>query len=324
MKAIGGYFELERVDGQEYYPHLLKLNTGRNCLEYLIRAGDFKKIYLPKFSCKVLLEPIKKLSVEYEYYSIDQNLNPVLTKLPKVDEVLLYINYFGIKDDAVKELSLQIENLIVDNSQAFFSDGISGLGTFYSARKFFGVPDGAYLLSQLVLEEELKRDYSWDRMSHLLKRLELGAESGYSDFQENSLKLSEQPILQMSELSKFLLSHIDYSKVKQKREENFRYLHQKLSDVNQFDFSDLLVNGPMVYPLYVENEDLRKELIHNKIFVASYWPNVLEECPANSLDYKLAKYILPLPVDQRYSLEDMERICNVLLPVLEKNHQLKS
>ncbi|MFA9370787.1 MAG: hypothetical protein ACERIH_03680 [Labilibaculum antarcticum] len=324
MKAIGGYFELERVDGQEYYPHLLKLNTGRNCLEYLIRTGNFKKIYLPKFSCKVLLEPIKKLNVEYEYYSIDQNLNPVLNKLPKMDEVLLYINYFGVKDVAVRELSHQIENLIIDNSQAFFSDSISPLGTFYSARKFFGVPDGSYLLSSLNLKAELKKDFSWDRMGHLLKRLELGAESGYSDFKDNSVKLSNQPILHMSELTQLLLGKIDYSKAKQRREENFQYLHQQFSEVNQLDLSDLDVKGPMVYPLYLENEDLRKELIQNKIFIASYWPNVLEECPANSLDYKLAKYILPLPVDQRYSLEDMERICTVLLPVLEKNHQLKS
>ncbi|PKQ67955.1 hypothetical protein [Labilibaculum manganireducens] len=316
MKAIGGYFELEVVGGPGYYPDLLHLNTGRNCLEYLLRAGNFKKIYLPRFSCKVLLEPIKKLNIEFEYYRVDQNLNPVLDFSPKKDEVVLYINYFGIKDAVLEQLSHQIENLIVDNSQAFFSDKTSALGTFYSARKFFGVPDGAYLSSNLVLEEELKMDYSWDRMSHLLKRLELGAESGYSDFQENSLKLSEQPILQMSELSKSLLSHIDYSEVKQIREENFRYLHQQLSGVNQFDFSDLLVNGPMVYPLYVENENVRKELLQNKIFTACYWPNVLEECPADSLDYKLAKYILPLPVDQRYNREDMERICKVLLAVL--------
>lgn len=324
MKTIGGYFELERGHGQEYYPHLLKLNTGRNCLEYLIRAVNFKKIYLPKFSCKVLLEPIKKLNIEYEYYSIDQNLNPVLSKHPKGDEVLLYINYFGLKDVSVRELNLKIQNLIVDNSQAFFSDSVSLLGTFYSARKFFGVPDGAYLLSSLNVKEELKRDFSWDRMRHLLKRFELGAESGYSDFRDNSLKLSNQPILQMSELTQSLLSQIDYSNAKQRREENFRYLHQQLSDMNQFEFSDSDVNGPMVYPLYVENENLRKQLIQNKIFIASYWPNVLEECPTNSLDYKLAKYILALPVDQRYSIEDMERICNVLLPVLEKNHQIKS
>ena len=58
------------------------------------------------------------------------------------------------------------------------------------------------------------------------------------------------------------------------------------------------------------------ELLQNKIFTACYWPNVLEECPADSLDYKLAKYILPLPVEQRYNSEDMERICNVLLAVL--------
>ncbi|MDM8159925.1 hypothetical protein QUH73_08875 [Labilibaculum sp. K2S] len=131
MKAIGGYFELEELGGPGYYPDFLHLNTGRNCLEYLLRVGNFKKIYLPKFSCKVLLEPIKKLNAEPEFHSIDQNLNPVLDFSPIKDEVALYINYFGIKDAVLEPLSHQIENLIVDNSQAFFSDKTSALGTFW-------------------------------------------------------------------------------------------------------------------------------------------------------------------------------------------------
>lgn len=310
MKAIGGYFELERVGGEEYYPDLLKLNTGRNCLEYLLKAGKFRKIYLPKFSCKVLLEPIQKLNLELEYYSVDHNLDPVLTKIPGADEVLLYINYFGIKDARVEQLNLKIENLIVDNSQAFYSFKTSALGTFYSARKFFGVSDGAYLSTNLILNEELKMDFSCNRFGHLLKRFELGAESGYQDFQENSLKLSNQPILQMSELTKSLLSQINYPEAKRIREENFEYLHHQLSQENQLNI--LNVNGPMVYPFYAEDEVLRKELIKNKIFVATYWPNVLQDCPADSLEYNLAKYILPIPIDQRYNQKDMERICNVL------------
>ncbi|PKQ63113.1 hypothetical protein BZG02_10125 [Labilibaculum filiforme] len=321
MKAIGGYFDLEVGEERAYYNDLLQLNTGRNCLEYLLRAGNFKKLYLPKYSCEVLLEPLKKLNIEWEYYSIDKNLNPILNFSPKNNEFVLYINYFGIKDAVIEQLSGELKNLIVDNSQAFFSDKIGDLGTFYSARKFFGVADGAYLRTNLRYDKELEKDFSWNRMTHLLKRLELGAENAYSDFQKNSAKLSMQAILQMSDLTKSLLGQIDYAKVKQIREENFHYLHQQLSSANQFDFSDLLVNGPMVYPFYVENENLRKQLIKNKIFVACYWPNVLETCSVHSLDYKLAKYILPLPVDQRYNKTDMDMICKVLLAELEKNNK---
>jgi len=65
---------LELSSEKEYYPDLLNLNTGRNCLEYLIRTGKFKKIYLPFYSSKVLLEPMEKLDVEYE---LTENLLPL-------------------------------------------------------------------------------------------------------------------------------------------------------------------------------------------------------------------------------------------------------
>ena len=38
MKEIGGYFGLAQFSGCEYYPELLKLNTARNALVYLIDA----------------------------------------------------------------------------------------------------------------------------------------------------------------------------------------------------------------------------------------------------------------------------------------------
>lgn len=50
---------------------------------------------------------------------------------------------------------------------------------------------------------------------------------------------------------------------------------------------------------------IRKELAKDKIYIPTLWPNVLEECPENSLEYEYAMNILPLPVDQRYGLEEM-------------------
>ena len=37
MKEIGGYFEFEQLVDNEYYKDLLKLNTGRNALVYLMK-----------------------------------------------------------------------------------------------------------------------------------------------------------------------------------------------------------------------------------------------------------------------------------------------
>lgn len=43
-----------------------------------------------------------------------------------------------------------------------------------------------------------------------------------------------------------------------------------------------------------------------------YWPNVLEWCDENDIEYKLMKNVLPLPCDQRYGEEDMNKIYELI------------
>ena len=64
MNPIGGYFELELIRGEEFHANAVKLNTGRNSLEYILRVKEYETIYIPHFICDSLLEPIRKLSVK--------------------------------------------------------------------------------------------------------------------------------------------------------------------------------------------------------------------------------------------------------------------
>ncbi|MCH5327067.1 MAG: hypothetical protein J1E29_07690, partial [Duncaniella sp.] len=82
--------------------------------------------------------------------------------------------------------------------------------------------------------------------------------------------------------------------------------------VNQLNISLSQRDIPMIYPFLTERDALRKHLIDSKIFVAKYWPNVLEWVDKNSIEYYLANNILPLPIDQRYDDEDMNRILDIL------------
>ena len=68
----------------------------------------------------------------------------------------------------------------------------------------------------------------------------------------------------------------------------------------------------MVYPFMTDDKSLRGRLLENKVFVARYWPNVLEWCKEEALEYKLVTQIIPLPIDQRYVKEDMQRILNII------------
>jgi hypothetical protein len=306
MKEIGGYFELELRKGNEYHADAIALNTGRNALELILITKKYTKVYIPYFTCDVILEPFVKHQIAYEFYSINEAFEPVIDYAKiKQNEGFLYTNYFGLKDEFIKKLATYCSNLIIDNSQSFFSKPINGVPTFYSCRKFFGVPDGAYVYLNGVSFEKLKTDHSESRFDHLLKRIDFNANKGYINFIENENSLAGQPILQMSNLTKSLLKNIDYETIKENRKVNFYFLQSYLSSKNmlQFEIDDYTV--PFTYPFFLGQSNLKQKLIENKVYLPTFWPNVFEWCSKTTIEYKYSKYILHLPIDQRYSLNDM-------------------
>lgn len=102
MKEIGGYFELELPEKRDRFLHSdgCLVNSGRHALEYILRSlGDIvKKVWLPYYTCDVVLQPLNRLGIGYSFYHI--NLNFELTSYPKLDdgEYIIVNNYFGIKD----------------------------------------------------------------------------------------------------------------------------------------------------------------------------------------------------------------------------------
>ena len=312
--SIGGYFELELSRGEEYHSDAIRLNTGRNAFEYILRAKKYNKVYLPYYTCDVMLEPITKLNLDYEFYFIDSNFVPIFNySNVQENEVFVYNNYFGICDEQTREVAAHCKNLIIDNSQAFYSKPIKCVDTFYSPRKFFGLPDGAYLYTDTLLDYNLERDISYKRCEHLLGRIDSGAETHFHTYKENSKDLSNQPIMEMSNLTKRLLASIDYNTIAQKRRQNFDFLHNKLGDRNILKFIISATEVPMVYPLFVDNGPLLKQkLIENKMFVATYWPNVFEWAELNSFENELAKNLIAIPVDQRYSIDVLSRLLDII------------
>lgn len=323
MQAIGGYFELADYEHGEGFPHQdgILLNTGRNALEYILRYIDeIKSVYLPYYTCEVVLEPLKKLHIPYFFYHINVKFEMVEDIQPKEGEYIIANNYFGIKDAYIQELADKYgEHLIVDSAQALFFMPIPGVKMFYSTRKFVGVADGgvAYGVDNkpFLLYGE---DDSSLHDSHLRIRKEQGAEAGFRDFQQNEVKLDNQPIRLMCRNTRDILWHVDYDKVIVRRRANFAYLHEALKDKNFLQLPDLNSSiCPMVYPFIAKSgKNLRKELIDNKVFVAKYWPNV-QKLASYELEYEFATKIVPLPCDQRYGEKEMNFILNVINSILK-------
>lgn len=313
MKAIGGYFSIELSLCEEYHADAIRLNTGRNCLEYIVRARGYNKVYVPYYTCEAVMEPINKLGISYEYYNIDVCFEIRDRFTLKANEALLYTNYFGLKQRYVEQLADYFgSRLIVDNTQAFYAKPIQGIDTFYTCRKFFGVADGAYLYTDKLLDDEFEQDESYDRMAHLLKRIDLSAEHGFADFRKVDDGLDNQPIRKMSKLTQRIMQSIDYEAVAKKRRENYLILYEVLGKENNLSLP--LDEGvvPMVYPFLASVKGLREKLIENKVFVARYWPNVLEWTTKDDIEFFLAYQMQPLPIDQRYGERDMKYIIDII------------
>lgn len=298
--------------GDEFYPTLIKLNTARNALEYILKVNNYSCIYIPYFTCEVMLEPIKRLGVSYYFYTIDKNLDPIIDFKIEPTECFLYTNYFGIKQATIQKLSREVDCLIIDNSQAFFSQPLPGVDTFYSCRKFFGVSDGSYLQSKVLSNLKFEKDVSFNRMSHLLKSIDMGIENGYENFVANNDDLSNNPIRRMSSITERILKTVDYDSCRRIRNRNFKILHEALSSKNKLAIDMAEIDGPMSYPLLVDKETVKKNLINKRVFVPVYWPNVFRWTTDRMFENYLAANLVALPIDQRYNEEDMGRVINYL------------
>jgi hypothetical protein len=253
-------------------------------------------------------EAIKSEQREVKFYEIGRDFLPV-TEFPE-EAFILVNNYFGVCHANIRLLTKKYKNLLIDNAQGFYDEPI-GLASIYSPRKFFGLPDGGILICKKRLETDFEKDISYERMSHLLKRHDLDASAGYSDFKANDDGLSNQPIRKMSNLTHALMGNINYDAVKQKRKEKFDYLRSKLDDVNEIKLSSN-IECPMLYPLLIENNDLKKRLIESKVYIATYWAGVRKVAPHDSYSRYLTDNLIPLPIDQRYGIKDMEKIIDIL------------
>lgn len=308
-KPIGGYFELELPHFPEYHSQAIALNSGRSCLEYILRCKQYKKIYIPYYTCDSVLEPIVKLGLPYEFYHITEEYKISETISLSKGEVLLYTNYWGLQNDYCEELAKQYgKQLIFDCTQAFYSKPIRGIDAFYSCRKFFGVPDGGYLYTDAIADFEIEQDESYGRMDSLTKRIDLSPEAGYDDFHKVSASFHNMPIRRMSNLTKRLMHSIDYERVAQQRIDNYNTLRRSLGG-RELHYGEV----PMIFP-YISEQGaiLRNHLIQHKIFVAKYWQNVLEWTKEDAVETTMVNNTLPLPIDQRYGKEDMERIIDLI------------
>lgn len=318
MKNIGGFFEFEIPEGKTlYHDDAVVLSTGRACLNLMIQQFNFSKYYVPYYCCNALLEPLKINHVNFEFYPINADLEIAKQLTLKPNETIIYCNFFGIKSNYVKQLILKYKNqLIIDNSHAFYLQNYKNAISFTTARKYFGVPDGAFAYGlKPVDNHQLKRNTSIN-VNHLLGRLLGSQEEAFKQFQDYEFTLNSA-VQRISILSEKILKTLDFNTIQKKRNANFLNYHKAFKRINTIKIEHQ-VKDCFCYPLLLEKPIDRALLIKLKIFIPKYWSDVInrENSKYYPLECYLTEHILPLPIDHRYDKNDIDFVTNAILNLI--------
>ncbi len=232
------------------------------------------------------------------------------------EDAVLVVNYFGVcRSHVDKWMSLGV-NLIIDNCQAFYSEPVmaDNVLNFYSFKKDFGTPDGAFVIGSHVDDYHLEQEDGISKCDYLLGSLVEGTDKWYKRKKEVDEEIAADK-LQASKITRMMIRAIDYEDVKDRRVANFKLYEEAFRSANLIKADNDSV--PYLYPLNI-GVDIRKRLIENKIFVPTLWADTLEDEYVGTDEYLLSKNTLFLPVDQRYDEEDIKYIIDIVNRMAER------
>ena len=331
-KEYGGYIPLELNKGIEYYNddayRLLRFNSIKAGLAHVVNQVKPTKIVIPYYYCPSTTGALKALG-DVEFYHIGEKYLPenkiqhLCENGNNLDEegiLLVLVDYFGVRYDEIVDIANRYVNatIVIDFAHDFFVPPIlkDNIFNVYSAKKFFGIPDGAYLISNSIIQSDIdnwKPSFSDDYNQYLFKSYEQGTNASY--FEKKAADgIIANKYTGMSVLAQGILSSVDYCENKKRRQENFAILNAGLRDINNLHVGNNRLFSSYHYPLQFKMSqvelacELRRKLIDNKIYSPILWLGEDLRRFGDDIEKSLANRTVLLPMDQRYDEEDMNYI----------------
>lgn len=320
-----------------------KLNfflCARNAIRYILENIEAeKKVMLPAYTCESVIKPFLEEAFDICFYSLNKDLSVNEEEL--IDKYntfkpsfFLIHDYFGFPcfskiSGIIEVMKGQGTIILNDLTQSMFSAYKKIDADFYfgSIRKWCEVLDGAFLytekmdLSTCLLDEHLSYIENMEK-ANVLKSQFLDKGVGdkeeylklFHDAEERLDNLSQ--VYAMSNVSKNIMDKIQVDKMVNKRRQNFIYL---LNDLTRNDLIQPVFQTidqetvPLYFPVYcVERNKVKEKLCRNQIYAPVIWPRSSYLTELSQECVYIYEHILAIPCDQRYDLDDMQRICTVL------------
>lgn len=308
MISVGGEQELPK---SSYFKTLT--SSGRDSLRLIIESGHLKdrNFLLPDFICDVVPNTLKEYSIQYRRYTVHNDLSFDLSSICD-DEVVYLVNYFGKPYDSLADIS---NTVIIDDVFSPFPSvpSISSWYSFNSLRKISPLADGSFVYSSHRLLEsriQLESSSEFAQQKYLAKNKKFefihhgsGNEDDYLALFSTAEKMldNRQSIAGMSMASQIAFAEfcVKLDDEREIRRQNYRVVCELLSEMVipiQTDFYSFA-------PLLLANRDAIKcQLMEHRIFLPVHWP-----CESS-----LSQHILSIPLDSRYSSDDMRFVCNLI------------
>ena len=180
-------------------------------------------------------------------------------------------------------------NIIIDNTQAFYSS-IAGIAGFNSYRKFFPVTNGAslFISDENKLDKINFKDFEQDKLFLPDERID----TNYEKFKSNELKLNNEPIKLLSNITEEKMKNIDKNEDKQLRQKAFLKYSEKLNKYNLITIPELKNQIPYCYPFCSKDEKILTKIKKTKINILRMW----DEIPKSFIEQSFLYNVGALPL----------------------------
>lgn len=282
--------------------------NGKSCLFALFKYLNTNRIWYPEYICPSIV--FKDFNLEFYPVNIDLSVPLENINLFSNGDIILVPNYFGFSNEtlikACKEKSLLV---IEDLCQSIFSEpSVYSDYAIYSLSKHLPLSDGGVIYSKLNKPMAQKEVYDI-YLNQLFKirekraRFDTGENNDWYKLYNESKSCKYIGDFKCSLSTLQRLNNIDLYKRRNVFQNNYKHLNLTplINSLYPTGFLTLLKRRQKVLDI----------LYKNNIFPAIHW-NITNILPKIKNNYFLSDRLITIPIDQRYSLEEMERISDLI------------
>ncbi len=291
--------------------------SGRTAIESVLKKlPDARTALLPSYCCESMIIPFRAAGINVNYYDVDWD-DRLKIEIDDTADILLWCNYFGYKNEMPSFNGVIVEDI----THSFLSEETCHSHSDYliaSLRKWEPINCGGYCSVEANGKEPPKeyvdlKTAAMKLKTEYLEDLQVEKKERFLQmFGENNQWLAKNYSgLLIDDYSQIYLQHVDMEKQRRIRRENARVLYENLRGKVKFMFPIEDMDCPLFVPILLPNREVvRAHLTRNEIYCPVHWPKP-EGCKSNIYYQELS-----LICDQRYGIEDMERIVSVIREVL--------